>query len=409
MATLFLRDRFVNLSCLGGILSVSVKDLLQKLSEASGVTGYEHAVREIVIDEFRPYADEVQVTTLGSVIALKRGARDAKTATVKAPAPKVLIEGHMDEIGLMVTDIDHGFIRFAPVGGFDARVLLAQEVIVHGKKPLRGIIGSRPPHVMTEEERNKVIPIRDLFIDVGLPEARVRELVQVGDLITIARKMVSLKNNLVAGKAFDDRAAIVTIAEALRQLAAIKHTWDVYAVANVQEEDGAWFGGAFTSTYRINPDVAVALDVSHADQPDTTEINAVPIDQGMGIAMGPNIHPRVHQKLVEVAKANEIPFKVTAYPGPTGTDAWAIQVVREGIPTGLIDIPLRYMHTSVETLSPNDLERIGRLLAHFCASLDDKFLKELNGEANGGEERTGTRKPRNAARKTAKKRNDHAA
>ena len=386
---------------------MSAKDFLQKLSEASGVTGYEHAVREIVIDEFRPYADEISVTPMGSVIALKRGARDPKD---KTPAPKVLIEGHMDEIGLMVTDIDHGFLRFTQVGGFDVRVLLAQEVIVHGKtegpvgKPLPGIIGSRPPHVLTEEERDKVIPMCDLFIDVGLPEDRVRELVQVGDLITIARKMISLKNNLVAGKAFDDRSAVVTVAEALRQLSTMKHTWDVYAVANVQEEDGAWFGGAFTSTYKINPDVAVALDVSHADQPNTTEVNAVPLNDGMGIARGPNVHPLVHQKLVDVAKANEIPFKVTAYPGPTGTDAWAIQVVREGIPTGLIDIPLRYMHTSVETLSINDLERIGRLLANFCAALDDKFLKELRGETNGGDERTGTRKPRNAARKTAKKR-----
>ena len=379
---------------------MSVKDLLQKLSEASGVTGYEHAVREIVIEAFRPYADEINVTTMGSVIALKRGTRDAKIARDKTPAPKVLIEGHMDEIGLMVTEIDHGFLRFTQVGGFDVRVLLAQEVIVHGKKPLRGIIGSRPPHVLSAEERDKVIPMSDLFIDVGLPEARLRELVQVGDLITIARKMISLKNNLVAGKAFDDRSAVVTVAEALRQLSTMKHTWDVYAVANVQEEDGAWFGGAFTSTYKVNPDVAVALDVSHADQPNTTEVNAVPINEGMGIAMGPNVHPRVHEKLVDVAKANEIPFRVTAYPGPTGTDAWAIQVVREGIPTGLIDIPLRYMHTSVETLSTNDLERIGRLLANFCASLDDQFLKELKGETDGAEV---TRPPRKATRKPAKK------
>jgi tetrahedral aminopeptidase len=378
---------------------VAVKDFLQKLSEASGVTGYEHAVREIVIDEFRPYADEISVTTMGSVIALKRGVRDPKN---KTPAPKVLIEGHMDEIGLMVTDIDHGFLRFTQVGGFDVRVLLAQEVLVHGKKPLPGIIGSSPPHVLSDEERDKVIPMRDLFIDVGLPEDRVRELVQVGDLITIARKMISLKNNLVAGKAFDDRSAVVTVAEALRQLSTMKHTWDVYAVANVQEEAGAWFGGAFTSTYKINPDVAVALDVSHADQPNATEVNAVPLNDGMGIARGPNVHPLVHQKLVDVAKANEIPFKVTAYPGPTGTDAWAIQVVREGIPTGLIDIPLRYMHTSVETLSITDLERIGRLLANFCAALDDKFLKELRGETNGGDEVS--LKPRKAARRIARKR-----
>jgi putative aminopeptidase FrvX len=366
---------------------VSAKDLLQKLSEAHGVSGYEHAIREMVIAEFKPYADEITVTPMGSVIALKRGAGKGK----------VLIEGHMDEIGLMVTEIEKGFIRFTQVGGFDVRVLLGQEVIVHGKQKLRGIIGARPPHVLTAEEREEVIPMSDLWIDVGLPDARVRELVQVGDLITYAREMIELKNNLVAGKSFDDRAAVVCVAEALKALATMKHTWDVYAVANVQEEVG--LKGAQTSAFHINPDVAIAIDVSHADQPNTTEINAVPLGSGMGIAMGPNIHPLVHEKLTEVAKKNEIQFKVTAYTGATGTDAWAMQVVREGVPTGLIDIPLRYMHTSVETLCITDVERIGRLLALFCASLDEAFLSQLRGGVKD-EGRTTKDRGKDATRKT---------
>jgi endoglucanase len=354
---------------------VSAKDFLQKLSEATGISGYEHSVRDLMVEAFRPYTDEISVTPAGNVIALKRGTRDPKS---KTPAPKVLIEGHMDEIGLMVTDIERGLIRFTQVGGFDVRVLLAQEVIVHGKRELRGVIGSRPPHVLTDAERDKVIPMPELFVDVGLPEDKLRDLVSIGDPITIARQMISLKGNLVAGKAFDDRCALVSVVEALKHLATLKHSWDVYAVANVQEEVGLF--GAMTSTYTINPDVAIALDVSHADQPNTTEVNAVPLGNGMGIAMGPNIHPLVHTKLIEVANANEISFKVTAYAGATGTNAWAMQVVQEGIPTGLIDIPLRYMHTSVETLNLNDLERIGRLMALFCAALDDKFVRELRGD-----------------------------
>lgn len=381
---------------------MSAKDFLQKLSEANGVSGYEHAVRDLVIEAFRPYADEISVTTMGSVIALKRGIPPVPPLSKGEqggvrPAPKVLIEGHMDEIGLMVTDIEKGFIRFTQVGGFDARVLLVQEVLVHGKKELRGIIGSRPPHVLSDQERDQVIPMSQLFVDVGLPEEEVRDLVRPGDLITIARTMLSLNNNLVAGKAFDDRSAVVTLAEALRHLSTMKHSWDVYAVANVQEEIG--LRGAETSAYQINPNVAIAIDVSHADQPNTPEINAVPLNEGMGIAMGPNIHPLVHEKLVAVAKAQEIPFQVTAYSGATGTDAWAIQVVREGIPTGLIDIPLRYMHTSVETLSISDLERIGRLLAAFCASLDAKFLEELKGETNSAED-----KPTGAKRRATRRR-----
>ena len=380
---------------------MSAKEFLQKISEASGVSGYEHSVRDLVIEQMRPYSDQITVTAMGSIIAKKCG---AGASQARSPAPKVLIEGHMDEIGLMVTDIDRGFIRFTNIGGFDVRVLPSQEVVVRGNQELRGIIGSRPPHVLSEEERTKVVPLDELFIDVGLPEARVRELVRPGDLVTISRKMMDLKNNIVAGKAFDDRAAVVAISEALRHLATMKHTWDVYAVTNVQEEVG--LRGAATSTYAVAPDIAIALDVSHADQPNTTDVNAVPLDSGMGIALGPNIHPMIHKKLVEVAQENEIPYRVTAYAGATGTDAWAIQVVRDGIPTGLIDIPLRYMHTSVETLSLSDLERIGRLLALFCASLDDSFLRQLKAQGEDTEtepadkpRRAGTKRIRRSRRK----------
>lgn len=375
---------------------MSAKDFLQKLSEANGVSGYEHAIRDLVIEEFRPYVDEISVTKMGSVIALKRGTRNGNA---KSPTPKLLIEGHMDEIGLMVTDIDHGFLRFTQVGGFDVRVLVAQEVTVHGKKALHGIIGSRPPHVLTEEERGQVIKMRDLFIDVGLSEEDVAKQVQVGDLITIHRKMLSLNGNLVSGKAFDDRTALVAVVEGLRRLSTTKHTCDVYAVANVQEEIG--LRGAETSAFQINPDVAIAIDVTHAEQPNGGEINAVPLNGGMGIAMGPNMHPFVHQKLTEVAKANEIPYQVTAYSGATGTNAWAMQVVREGIPTALLEVPLRYMHTSVETISVADLERIGRLLSAFAATVDDKFIAELRGESLDHEIRESTRKPRKT-RKTRK-------
>lgn len=357
---------------------MSAKDFLQQLSEASGVSGYEHAVRDLVVKAFRPYADEISVTPMGSIVARKHPSNGWNR---RAPRPRVLIEGHMDEIGLMVTAIETGFLRFTQVGGFDVRVLPSQEVLVHGKRKLPGIIGSRPPHLLSEEERKRVTPMEELFIDVGLTEDEVAAIVQPGDLITIARSMVSLKNSLVAGKAFDDRSAVVCVAEALRLLSTMQHHWDIYAVANVQEEIG--YQGAVTSAFRINPDIAIAIDVSHAEQPNTTDVGALPLNGGMGIATGPNIHPLVHERLVATAKAHEIPYRVTAYAGATGTNAWAMQVVREGIPTALIDIPLRYMHTSVETLSIADIETIGRLLANFCASLDEAFHRELRGEPLG--------------------------
>ncbi len=359
-----------------------IQELLTELSEAVGPSGHEAGVRRVVRRELEKYADEVMVTPLGSIIAVKRAngkAGNGRNARA-VQAPKVLFEGHMDEIALIVTAIDHNVIRFDEIGGYDHRVLMAQNVLVHGRETLPGVIGSRPPHVLSPAEREHPVPMSDLFVDVGLPEARLRELVQVGDRITLARKVVKLRNGLIAGKAFDDRAAVVTVIDALRQVQGLRLAWDVYVVSNVQEEDGAFFSGAFTSTFQIHPDVAIALDVSFGDQPGMSNVNELPLGKGPGIAQGPNIHPRVHAKMVEVARSLEIPHRVTAYNGPTGTNAWAMQVVAEGIPTGLIDLPLRYMHTPVETVAVGDLERAARLLAGFAASLDDSFYQELRGQ-----------------------------
>ncbi len=361
---------------------MSIRDFLVELSEASGPSGHEQRVRALVRRELEKYADEVTETRMGSVIAIKRSSPPTGSRTAKsAPAPKVLFEGHMDEIGLMVTAIDHNVLRFGEIGGYDVRVLLSQNVVVHGRRDLPGVIGAQPPHVLSRQERQHAVPMSELFIDVGLPEERLRELVAVGDVISLDRQVVSLCNGMLAGKAFDDRAAVVTVADALRQLQGVRLAWDVYIVSNVQEEEGAFFGGALTSTFHVHPDVAVALDVSHADQPGVSEVDAVPLDRGPGIARGPNIHPLVHDRLVETARRHEIPHRVTAYPGPTGTDAWAIQVVAGGIPTGLIDLPLRYMHTSVETLAVADLERSARLLASFAAELDAPFAEQIRGPA----------------------------
>ncbi|HID85834.1 MAG TPA: M42 family peptidase [Anaerolineae bacterium] len=350
---------------------MDIKSLLKKLCEASGVSGYEAEVRELVTAEFKPYADEVRVDRMGSVIALKRGhpAGDHR--------PTIMLAGHMDEIGLIVSKIEKGFLHFTTVGGFDPRVLLGQEVVVHGRRPLPGIIGSRPPHVLPPEEREKVIEMEKLFMDVGLPEEEVGQWVQVGDLATIRRDLVELQGDRVAGKALDDRAGVATVLACFHHLASLRHTWDVYGVATVQEEMG--LKGAMTSAYGLAPDVGVAIDVTFGDMPGLPEAETLALGKGPAIAFGPNIHPKLHEKLVEVAEAQEIPYQVEPVPGRSGTDAWAIQVTREGIPTALIGIPLRYMHTSVETVSVKDIERAGRLLAGFIAQLDEAFLDSLKG------------------------------
>lgn len=361
---------------------MGLKESLIELAETDGVSGREEHVRDIVLRELKQYVDQVFVTRLGSVVGLRHadGKSTRRGTGGSLETPKLMLEAHMDEIGLVVTSFDHGFVHFTQIGGYDVRVLPSQNVTIHGQEDLPGVIGSRPPHVLRDEERSKVTPMRDLFIDVGLTEARVRELVTVGDVVTLDRKVTALMNGNLAGKSFDDRAAVAVVIDTMRRIAGSPLKWDVYAVANVQEEDGAWYVGATTSAHKIRPDVALVLDVSHADQPGVGDVNVVPLDKGPGIAMGPNIHPLVHARLLQIARELELPHRITSYAGPTGTDAWAIQVVADGIPTGLVDLPLRYMHTSVETCSVEDLIRASRLSASFASSLDEEFSSAVKGQ-----------------------------
>jgi endoglucanase len=349
---------------------VQIKEFLKALSEASGVSGYEANVRDLVREELSQYADEIRVDAMGNLIALKRGQADAEQ-----PRYSIMLAGHMDEIGLLVSKLEKGFLRFTTVGGFDLRVLPGQEVMVHGRRELPGIIATRPPHVLTKEERSRVVRLDGLFIDVGHSEHELNESVRVGDVITVQREFVELAGGLVAGKAFDDRAAVACLGRCLQHLMTLKHTWDVYAVATVQEEMG--LKGALTSAFGIAPDVGLAIDVGQGDMPGVSEVDTVKVGGGPAIAFGPNIHPLMYSRLLEVARSYEIAHQIHPIPGRSGTDAWAIQVTREGIPTALVSIPLRYMHTSVETLALKDLERVGRLLAVFIAGLDTAFAERL--------------------------------
>jgi endoglucanase len=202
--------------------------------------------------------------------------------------------------------------------------------------------------------------------------------VRIGDLITIRRPFIALKNGLVSGKAFDDRAAVVSVALCLDALRTLKHEWDVFAVATVQEEVGV--RGATTSAYGIVPDIGIAIDVGFGRQPGVSERHAIELDKGPALCIGPNIHPALFSELKRVADELEIPVQTEVSPRPTGTDARAIQVTREGIPTALLSIPLRNMHTPIETLAIKDLERTGRLMAHFIGGLDEASIERLSWE-----------------------------
>ncbi len=333
-------------------------ELLKKLCEAHGVPGREEAVRELVMSELRGICDEIRTDALGNVIALKRGS---------GRGPKVMLAAHMDEIGFLVSHIDEksGFLRIDPVGGFDPRVLMAQRVIVHTESgDLIGIIGSKPPHILTEEERKKPLELKDLFIDLGLPADEVKKRVSIGDFITLQQDFTEV-GNLVSCKALDDRVGVYVMIEAVKR--AKKHVCDIYAVATTQEEVGV--RGARVSSFNVAPDIGVALDVTVAsDVPGVGEHEHVSkLGAGVAIKIKDSLsisNPKLVRRMRQIAEQKKIKYQLEILPRG-GTDAGAIQMTREGVAAITLSIPTRYLHSVVEAAHKDDIHAAIDLLAAF--------------------------------------------
>ncbi len=348
----------------------SNSERLRRLVEAAGIAGSETGAAHAAMKEFEPFADKVELYRNGSVVAVKHATRKVRGKA----CPRLLLDAHLDEIGLVVTKIeDNGCLRVASVGGYDVRILPSQEVVVHGRRALPGVIGSKPPHLLAPEDRARIEPLDELFVDIGLSPAAVRRLVQIGDFITAEPVFGALRNSAYACKAMDDRTGILVLLLVLEGLQGRDLEWDVYCVAASQEEFSGL--GAITCTFKIAPTAAVAIDVTQGQAPGLSEDETFPMGKGPCIALGPNIHGEVYERLCGAAKAEEIPYQIEAVPGVTGTDAGPIQVCQAGIPTGLVSIPLRYMHTTVETVFLQNVERTARLLVRFAVDLKrtDKF------------------------------------
>ena len=359
---------------LSDILSnmIQTAELIKTLTNAVGLSGNESQIHELIKTLFAPLVDEVSVSKVGSVIGVKWGGAPLRNAP---RAKRLMLAAHVDEIGMMVTGIEKGFLRVARVGGTDPRILLGQRVLVHpvgraadASGPIPGLIASRPPHVLPADKRDKVVGIDDLFVDVGLTAAQAARDIQVGDLVSFDIETVRLRGDLFTGKSMDDRASVATMIVCLDELQRLKHSWDVVAVATAGEETS--FAGATTSAYGIQPDAAIAIDVTFADQHDDS--SHLELGKGPAIAIGPNYHPKMGKRLMDLAKKLDMSYQVEPDIGG-GTDAWPIQVSRSGVPTALISLPLRYMHSPVETVNVKDVERVGRLMAHFAADLAEEI------------------------------------
>jgi len=349
-----------------------IKNFLKTLISLPGLSGYEAPVRDVIRETWQPLVDEISESRLGSLHALRRG-------TGPEPRPSILLAAHMDAIGLMVTGLEAGLLRFTEVGGVDPRILPGQEVTVHGRgEPLPGVVVQPPDHLLPSSQQGNSVAMEYLFVDTGLRQDELAEKVRIGDLISFAQPPVELSGNVIAGHSLDNRASVAVITHCLQDLQFMTHGWDVWAVATVQEEET--LGGGFTSAFEIQPQIAVAIDVTFAKGPGANDWRTVTLSKGPTIGWGPNVHPHIYKKFTEVAEKLDIPHQTEYMPRHSGTDAYAMQVSANGIPTMVIGVPLRYMHTPVEMVSMNDLERGGRLLAEFIRRLEPDFMEKIQWE-----------------------------
>lgn len=322
------------------------RDLLRSLCEAAGPSGREERIRDLVIPELTATCDRVDRDPLGGLIGVREG----------SVGPRVMLAAHMDEIGLMVTHVDdRGFIRFVPLGGWDARTLVAQRVVVHGREDVPGIVGTTPVHLLDEAARQKAPKLEDLAVDTGLAADRVRALVRKGDVITRHQPLTEL-GDLVTGKSLDDRVGLFVMLEALR--AAGRGPAEVHAAATAQEEVG--LRGARVATARVRPDIGVAIDTCPADDGPGTPASGPSTRLGMGTAIrvmdaSAIAAPALVDLLIRLAGDHDIPYQLHVS-NKGGTDTQSLQLTGEGAIAGCISIPTRYVHTSVEACHPDDVQ-----------------------------------------------------
>ncbi|MEA2265726.1 MAG: hypothetical protein QOE27_1309 [Solirubrobacteraceae bacterium] len=342
-------------------------DVLRRLLTAAGPSGYETAPAAVFTEAARAFTEDVSVDIMGSAVA--------RVAGTTPGAPFLAIVGHIDEIGLVVTHIDdNGFLRFVGVGGWDAQILVGQRArLITRNGPVAGVVGRKAIHLLREEDRKKVPELRDLHIDIGAKDGdEARGLVRIGDVAVIAGEPVELANDRFVSRSMDNRLGAFIALEAARIVAeAGGAPGDVAACGVVQEE--ITFGGARTSAYRLEPDVAIVVDVTHetgSPGVDVNEIGKHEFGSGPIIERGSLLNPAVFELLHAAAEREQIPFTVAASARSTGTDADAIHLLRAGIPTGGVSIALRYMHSPVEMVELGDVEACARLIAAFAQSLD---------------------------------------
>lgn len=338
---------------------MSISNYITTLTNLNGISGFEHSVSAYILELLKTKCTSAYIDSMGNVIGCKKS---------NSGKGKVMLEAHIDEIGLIVKSIDeNGFLLMAPVGGIDPRILSANVVTVHGKEDYVGVVGAKPPHIMTSDEYSKTLDFNMLYIDVGMTKQQAQANIGVGSPITFEGEATALQNGYISAKCMDDRASVAILLDCIDKLANIELGYDLYICACVQEEVG--LRGSLTAAHTVDPDIAIAIDVTHATTPDESK-GTFKCGCGPVVCVGPNIHPVLSDKFINHLKSSSIAYEIEVEGGNTGTDAWSIQTTRQGIPTMLLSLPLKYMHTPIETLCIDDCIKTSDALGGFLQSFE---------------------------------------
>ena len=338
---------------------MNYEEVLNRLCGLSGPSGFEQAAAQAARELLEPLVDEVSVNRLGSVLGVRRCGKEN--------APKLLLDAHLDEIGFIVTGHQDGFLRFATLGGVDPRMLPDREVTIMTQPPMLGVVACLPPHIQSGSDMDKSIPVSESYIDVGLSQEEAEKRIPIGTPITFRGSCFPLGEDLLCGKAMDDRACFAILLDVMERLQGKDLNVDVYVLGSTQEETSS--AGAVTAAYGVAPEMCVAVDVTHGATPDAKKEETFPLGDGPVVGVGPNCVRWMSDRFTAIAEKLEIPSQIEVMSGHSGTNAWPLQISREGIATAVLSLPLRYMHTPLEVCSRKDLEETAKLLAAFVEDL----------------------------------------
>jgi len=340
---------------------MTLTEKITHLCSLAAPSGFEDAAFRAVKELLAPLADEIVTDSMGNLMAFRRcGRPGAKT---------LLLDAHMDEIGFIVTGIEKGFLRFDTLGGVDPRMLPAAEVQVLCPEPLFGVIDTMPPHILTAEEMDKTVAREKLFIDAGLSQEAAEKRVPLGTPAVFISRCTRLGEKQLSSKALDDRACAAILIQVLEDLRDKALNVDLCCMISTQEEVG--LRGAKTGIFRVNPDYAVAVDVTHAHTPDAKKEETLPLGKGAAVGVGPNMNRALTRAVFACGEKRGIPCQTEVIPGDSGTNGWVFQVSREGVPTAVVSLPIKYMHTPVETMHIDDAQAVCDLLKALAEDFEE--------------------------------------